>query len=58
MYRAFDQQTIHYNEVLKKTQEDHEAARSAMQKATSDQNQILSKEKRDTDMRQRVDWAE
>ena len=55
-YSAYDQQTIHFNEVLKQTQEDHQAQRTAVFKATQEQNLQLAKEKRDNELKQREDW--
>ena len=55
---AFDEQTIHFNQLLKEAQEEHQAQRTAMLKAAQEQNLLLAKEKRDAEMRQRLDWAE
>jgi hypothetical protein len=35
---SYDQQTIHYNEVLKDTQEQHQAQRTDMFRATQEMN--------------------
>ena len=50
-YRAYDQQTIHFNEVLKKTQAAHQAQRTDMFRATQEHNLQLAKEKRDAELR-------
>lgn len=49
-----DKQTLHFNQLLEQAQNQHQAARTAMEKSVKDANAQLAKEKRDRDAAQRA----
>ena len=51
----FDNQSLHLHDKLKEAQESHKADRLAMMKAMQEENQQLAKQKRDKDVKERMD---
>ena len=49
---VFDKQTIHFNNLLDKAQNQHAAQRTAMEQSVKDANAQMAKEKRDRDSAQ------
>ena len=52
--QVHDEQTLHFNEILRQTHNQHAQARLDMEKSVKDANAQMAKEKRDRDAAQRA----